>query len=68
MHHKSLDILIQHRLSKFFLVDDFDLAGGWKGFFGGIGSVGELFLSKLDVIITKAKEGHVLNHFYADVG
>ena len=58
MHHESLNILIQHRLSKFFSIDDFDLADSWKDFFGGIGSPGELFLNKLDVSITKGKEGH----------
>ena len=58
MHHKSLNILIQRRFSKFFLIDDFDLAGSWKGFFGGVGSSNELFLSKLDVSITKGKETH----------
>ena len=58
MHHKSLNILIQRRLSKFFLIDDFDLAGSWKGFFNGVNSPGELFLSKLDVSIAKGKEGH----------
>ena len=56
MHHKSLNILIQRRFSEFFLINNFDLAGGWKGFFGGIGSLGEIFLSKLDVSITKGKE------------
>ena len=58
MHHKSLNILMQRRLSKFLLINDFNLAGGWKGFFGGIGSLSELFLSKLDVSITKDKEKH----------
>ena len=58
MHHKNLNILIQHRLSKFFLIDNFNSAGGWKGFFGGVGSLVELFLSKLDVSITKNKERH----------
>ena len=58
MHHESLKILIQRRLSKFFLINDFDLAGSWKGFFNGVGSPGELFLIKLDVSITKSKEGH----------
>ena len=58
MHHKSLNILIQRRLSKFFLINDFDLAGGWKGFFGDIDFPNELFLSKLDVSTTKSKEKH----------
>ena len=58
MHHESLNILIQRRLSEFLSIDDFDLAGSWKGFFGGVGSPGELFLSKLDVSIAKGKEGH----------
>ena len=58
MYHKSLNILIQHRLSKFLSIDDFDLPGSWKGFFGGIDSSGKLFLSKLDVSITKGKERH----------
>ena len=58
MHHKSLNILIQCRLSKFFLIYDFDLAGDWKGFFDDKGFLSELFLSKLDVSITKSKEGH----------
>ena len=56
MHHKSLNILIQYRLSKFFSINDFDSAGGWKGFFVGVGCPGELFLSKLDVSIIKGKE------------
>ena len=58
MYHKSLNILIQRRLSKFFSIDNFNLAGGWKGFFGSVSSLGELFLSKLDVSITKGKERH----------
>ena len=58
MHHKNLNILIQCRFSKFLLIDDFNLAGGLKGFFGGIGSLSELFLSKLDVSTTKNKEAH----------
>ena len=56
MHHKSLNIFIQCRLSKFFLIDDFNLAGSWKSFFDGVGSPSELFLSKLYVSITKGKE------------
>ena len=56
MHHKSLKILIQYRFSKFFSIDDFDLVGGWKEFFGGVGSPDELFLSKLNISITKGKE------------
>ena len=68
MHHKSLNILIQRRLSEFFLIDDFDLADSWKGFFGGVGFPGELFLSKLDVSIAKGKERHAKNHVHADVG
>ena len=59
MHHQSLNILIQRRLSKFFLIDDFDLADGWKDFFGSVRSSNELFLSKLDVSITKGKEKHI---------
>ena len=58
MYYKSLNILIQRRLSKFLSIDDFDLAGGWKGFFDGVSSLSELFLSKLDVSITKGKERH----------
>ena len=58
MNHKNLNILIQRRFSKFFSINYFDLAGSWKGFFGGIGSSGELFLNKLDVSITKDKERH----------
>ena len=58
MHHKSLNILIKRRLSKFLLINDFDSAGSWKGFFGSVGSPSELFLSKLDVNIAKGKEGH----------
>ena len=58
MHHKSLNILIQCRLSKFFLINDFNLAGGWKSFFNGISSLDKLFFSKLDVSITKNKEDH----------
>ena len=68
MYHDSLNILIQRCLSKFFSIDDFDLASGWKGFFGSVGSLGELFLSKLYVSITKDKEEHAQNHFHADVG
>ena len=59
MHHESLNILIQRRLSKFLSIDDFDSVDSWKGFFGGVGSPGELFLSKLDVSIAKGKEEHV---------
>ena len=55
MHHESLNILILCRFSKFLSINDFDLAGGWKSFFGSIGSPDELFLSKLDVSITKGK-------------
>ena len=58
MHHERLNIFMQRHLSKFLSIDDFDSAGGWKSFFGGIGSPGELFLSKLDVSITKDKERH----------
>ena len=58
MHRESLNILIQRRLSKFFSIDDFNSTGGWKGFFNGVGSPSELFLSKLDVSITKDKERH----------
>ena len=39
-------------------MDDFDLAGDWKGFFGDVNSLGELFSSKLDVSISKDKEEH----------
>ena len=58
MHHESRNIPIQRRLSKFFSIDDFDLAGGWKGFFGSVGFLAKLFFSKLDVNITKSKEKH----------
>ena len=58
MYHKSLNILIQRRLSEFFSINDFDSAGGWKGFFGGISFLVKLFLSELDVSITKGKERH----------
>ena len=58
MHYKSLSIFIQRHLSKFLSINDFDLAGGWKGFFNGVSSPGELFLSELDVSITKGKERH----------
>ena len=58
MHHKSLNILIQRRLSKIFLIDDFDLTSGWKGFFRAINSLGELFFGKLYVSITNNKEKH----------
>ena len=58
MHHESLNILIQRRLGKFVLIDDLDLAGSWKGFFVGVGSLGELFLSKLNVSIAKGKKRH----------
>ena len=58
MHHKSLKILIQRRLSRLLLINDFDSASGWKGFFGGVGSPSELFFSKLDISITKSKEGY----------
>ena len=56
MHHKSLKIFIQCRLSKFLSIDDFDYAGDWKSFFGSVGSPSKLFLSKLDASITKDKE------------
>ena len=58
MHHESLIILIQRRLSKFFSINDFDSVGSWKGFFGGVGFSGELVLSELDVSIAKGREGH----------
>ena len=58
IHHKSLDILIQRRLSKFLLINDFDSVDDWKGFFDGIDFLGKLFLSKLNVSITKSKQGH----------
>ena len=58
MDHKSLNILIQRRLSKLFSIDNFDLMGGWKGFFGSVSTPDELFFSKLDVSIIKSKEGH----------
>ena len=58
MHHESLNIFIQHRLSKFFLINDLDLAGAWKSFFGDLSSPSKLFLNKLDVSITKDKEEH----------
>ena len=59
---------MQRRLSKFFSIVDFDLAGGLKSFFGGVGSPDEPFLNELDVNITKGKEKHAYNHFYANVG
>ena len=68
MHHKSLNIFIQCHFSKFLSINDFDSAGSWKGFFGGVGSPGKLFLSELDVSIAKGKERHAYNHFHADVG
>ena len=58
MHHKSLNILIQRRFSEFLSINDFDSADSWKGFFGGVGSPGELFFSKLDVRIAKGKKKH----------
>ena len=58
MHHKNLNILIQYRLNKFFSINDFDLASGWKGLFGNVGSLSGLFYSKLDVSIIKSKERH----------
>ena len=58
MHHKGLNILIQRCLSKFFLIDDFDLAIGWKGFFGVVVSPDKLFFNKLDISIIKGKEVH----------
>ena len=59
MHHESFKILIQCCLSKFLSIDNFDLTGGWKGFFDGIDSLGELFLSELDVSIIKDKKSHI---------
>ena len=56
MYHKSLNILIQRYFSKFLLIDDFNSASVWKNFIGGVSSSGELFLSKLDVNITKGKK------------
>ena len=58
MHYKRLNILIQCRFSKFFSIDDFDLAGCWKNFFVDVSSSNELFFSKLDINITKSKEKH----------
>ena len=58
MYHESLNILIQRRLSKFLLIDNFDPADSWKGFFGGISSPDELFSGKLNVNTTKDKERH----------
>ena len=58
MHHKSLNILMQCRLSEFFLINDFDSADAWNSFFGGVGFLGKLFFSKLYVSITKEKEKH----------
>ena len=58
MHHKNLNILIQCRLGKFLSINDFGSAGSWKGFFGGVGSPSELFLSELDISIAKDKEKH----------
>ena len=58
MYQQSLNILIQRRFSKFLLINDFDLAGSWKSFFGGVSSLSKLFFNKLDVSITKSKEGH----------
>ena len=40
MHHKSLNIFIQRRRSKFFSINDFNSAGGWKDFFDGVSSLG----------------------------
>ena len=59
MYHKRLNIFIQCCLSEFLSINDFDSADGWKGFFSSVGFLGELFLSKLDVGITKRKEEHV---------
>ena len=58
MQHKSLNILIQYRFSKFFSINNFDLPVGWKRFFGGVSSLVELFFSKLYISITKNKEKH----------
>ena len=58
MHQKSLNIFIQRRFTNFFLINDFGSAGGWKSFFSGVSSPDELFLSKLDISITKGKEKH----------
>ena len=58
IYHKSLNILIQRRFSKFFLINDFDIAGDWKGFFGDVDSLSEVFPNKLDLSITKSKEKH----------
>ena len=35
---------------------------------GGVYFLGELFFGKLDVSITKSKEKHDKNHFYANLG
>ena len=53
MYHQSLDVLIQRHFCKFLLVNKYDLAGSWLGFLGDINFSGELFLSKLDISITK---------------
>ena len=68
MYYKNLDIFIQCHFSKFFFVDEFNLADSWKNFFGGIGSPSNLFLGKFDVNINKGKEKHAKNHFYANFG
>ena len=58
MHHESLDVFIQCRFCEFFSVNKFDPKGGWEGFFGGVGSLGEFFLSKLDIKIIKGYKRH----------
>ena len=67
MHYKSLIILIKRRLCKFFLVNKFDLGGDWWGFFNGVSSPSQLFLSKLDVNIIKNLKKHTWKYFYANI-
>ena len=68
MPHKSLNILIQPRFSKFHSINDFDLTSGLKDFFGSVSFLDELFLHKLNVNNTKNKQKHAQNHFYTNVG
>lgn len=67
MYHKNLDVFIQFRFSKHFFINEFNSAGCWNGFFGGIASPGQFSLAELHVSITESQEKHAKNYFYADI-
>ena len=65
MHHESLNILIQRRFNIFLSIDDFNSAGSWKGFFGGVGSSGELFGASLLAPVTDKEVAETNTRFLA---